>query len=68
MAYQRQHHSCDEYWQPEAMMFHPVGKSAAALDGGNRDKLRNVMRAALPAAADDDPSCNVGAVAFRARS
>ncbi len=57
----------DDYWQVQTMTFHPVGKSAAALDDTKRDELRNVLRKMLPPDADGKITYKARAVAFKAR-
>ena len=48
------------------MFPHPVAKSAAALNDRDRERLRDILRAALPAAADGSITYNSRATAFRA--
>jgi SAM-dependent methyltransferase len=57
----------DDFWQIMTLGFSPSGKSVAKLDDGQRAKLRDVLLATLPIAADGSISYPARAVAFKAR-
>ena len=58
----------DDYWTSQTATFpHPVAKSVAALGDYDRERLREKMRAALPAARDGSVTYSSRATAFRAR-
>jgi ubiquinone/menaquinone biosynthesis C-methylase UbiE len=57
----------DDYWQAQTPPFAPPGKSVAALTDDGRIKLREILRAALPAAPDGTITYSARAVAFKAR-
>jgi hypothetical protein len=58
----------DDYWISQTATFpHPVAKSVAALSEHDRERLREILRTALPAAADGTISYSSRATAFRAR-
>jgi SAM-dependent methyltransferase len=57
----------EEYWTSQTGTFpHPVARSVAALSDDDRERLRQVMRAALPAAADGAITYASCATAFKA--
>ena len=57
----------EDYWTSQTGTFHhPVAKSAAALSGEDRERLRDLLRAALPAGADGSVTYFSRATAFRA--
>jgi ubiquinone/menaquinone biosynthesis C-methylase UbiE len=58
----------DEYWQVQTLPVSPVGKTVAALDDAQRERLRKVMRERLPIAADGSIGYPARAVAFKARA
>jgi SAM-dependent methyltransferase len=58
----------EDYWIVQTGTFpHPVAKSAAALSADDRERLRDNLRAALPAAADGSITYSSRATAFKAR-
>lgn len=58
----------EDYWTSQTGTFpHPVAKSVAALSEGDRERVREILRKALPAAADGSISYSARATAFRAR-
>jgi hypothetical protein len=58
----------EDYWTSQTATFpHPVAKSVAALDDHDRERLRNVLHRALPAAADGTITYSARATAFKAR-
>jgi len=57
----------DAYWQEQSVPV-SVGKTIGTLDDAQRERLRNVMRATLPIAADGTISYPARAVAFKARA
>ena len=58
----------EDYWVSQTGTFpHPVAKSAAALTGHDRERLREKLRTALPAAGDGSITYASRATAFRAR-
>ena len=58
----------EDYWTSQAHTFqHPVSKSIAALSDADREKLRDLMRKTLPAAADGGVTYPARATAFKAR-
>ena len=58
----------EDYWMLQTGTFpHPVAQSVAALSDHDRERLRGVMRAALPAAADGTITYLSRATAFKAR-
>lgn len=58
----------EDFWTAQAETFaHPVAKSIAALSASDREKLRDLMRKTLPAAADGSITYAVRATAFKAR-
>jgi SAM-dependent methyltransferase len=56
----------DEYWDIQTLAVSPSGKSVARLDDAQRAKLRDTLRASLPAK-DGSISYPARAVAFKAR-
>jgi ubiquinone/menaquinone biosynthesis C-methylase UbiE len=58
----------DEYWEVQTLTVAPIGKMIAGFDAAQRDRLREIMRAALPVAADGSISYPASAVAFKARA
>lgn len=59
----------EDYWTSQTGTFpHPVAKSAAALSGHERDRLRDMVRTALPAAADGTITYSARCTAFKARA
>ncbi len=57
----------EDYWTSQTATFpHPVAKSAMALGDRDRERLRAMMRAALPAAADGSITYASRATAFKA--
>jgi SAM-dependent methyltransferase len=58
----------DDYWSSQTATFpHPVAKSVAALSDRDRERLRDKMRATLPAARDGSVTYPSRATAFKAR-
>jgi ubiquinone/menaquinone biosynthesis C-methylase UbiE len=58
----------EDYWTSQTATFpHPVAKSVAALSDGDRGRVREILRGALPAAADGSITYSAWATAFRAR-
>ena len=58
----------EDYWSSQASTFqHPVAKSVAALSEADREKVRDLMRKELPAAADGSITYPSRATAFKAR-
>ena len=58
----------EDYWTSQTGTFpHPVAKSAAALKADERKRVRDILRAALPAAADGTITYSSWATAFKAR-
>jgi ubiquinone/menaquinone biosynthesis C-methylase UbiE len=58
----------DDYWTSQTGTFtHPVAKSVAALNDDERTRLRDILRTALPAAADGTITYSSRATAFKAR-
>ena len=58
----------EDYWTSQTGTFsHPVAKSVAALSDGDRERVRQLLRAALPAAADGTITYSSWATAFKAR-
>ena len=58
----------DDYWTSQTGTFtHPVAKSVAALSDDDRKRLRDILRTALPAAADGSITYSSRATAFKAR-
>lgn len=58
----------EDYWTSQTATFrHPVAQSVAALSDRDRERLRHVMRTALPAAADGSITYSSRATAFKAR-
>ena len=61
---------CDfeDYWTSQTATFpHPVAKSAAALNDHDRERLRDILRTALPAAVDGTITYVSRATAFKSR-
>jgi SAM-dependent methyltransferase len=59
----------DDYWTSQTATFpHPVARSAAALSDADRDRVRDILRRALPAAADGTITYASYATAFKART
>ena len=57
----------EDYWISQAQTFqHPVSKSIAALSESDREKVRDLMRKTLPAAADGSITYPARATAFKA--
>jgi ubiquinone/menaquinone biosynthesis C-methylase UbiE len=57
----------EDYWTSQTGTFpHPVAKSVAAMSDHDRERLRDIMRAALPAAADGSITYPSRATAFKA--
>lgn len=59
--------SFEDYWETHCLPIAPPGQSIAALTDEGRTRLREVMHAALPAAADGTVSYSSRALAFKAR-
>jgi SAM-dependent methyltransferase len=58
----------EDYWTSQTGTFpHPVAKSVAALSDDDRERLRDALRTALPAAADGTITYSARATAFKAR-
>lgn len=58
----------EDYWTSQTATFpHPVAKSVAALGDRDRERVRDTLRAALPAAADASITYFSRATAFKAR-
>jgi hypothetical protein len=57
----------DAYWQNQTLTIGPPGKSVAKLDDAQRARLRDSLRASLPAK-DGSISYPARAVAFKARA
>jgi SAM-dependent methyltransferase len=58
----------EDYWTSQTATFpHPVAKSAAALSDPDRERLRNMLQTALPAAADGTITYSSRATAFKSR-
>jgi SAM-dependent methyltransferase len=57
----------EDYWQSQTPAFSPAGKIVAALPEGDRARLRDGLRAALPAGADGTVSYSARASAIKAR-
>lgn len=58
----------EDYWTSQTATFpHPVAKSAAALRPADRDRVREMLRKALPAAADGTITYSARVTAFKAR-
>jgi SAM-dependent methyltransferase len=61
-------HDFEDYWTSQTATFpHPVAQSAAALSDHDRERLREILRAALPAAVDGTITYSSRATAFKAR-
>jgi SAM-dependent methyltransferase len=61
-------HDFEDYWTSQTGTFpHPVAKSAAALSDNDRERLREILRSALPAAPDGTITYSSRATAFKAR-
>jgi ubiquinone/menaquinone biosynthesis C-methylase UbiE len=57
-----------DYWTSQTATFpHPVAKSVAALSDRDRERLRDMLRMALPAAVDGTITYSSRATAFKAR-
>ncbi len=56
-----------DYWDTQALAFSPTGKTIAKLDAGQRSRLQDAMRAALPAATDGSVSHTSRAMAGKAK-
>jgi ubiquinone/menaquinone biosynthesis C-methylase UbiE len=63
----RSFRSFEDYWDVQVIPISPAGKSIAALGEAKRAGLRDVMRSALPAAADGSVSYASRALVFKAR-
>jgi SAM-dependent methyltransferase len=57
----------DEYWEIQSIPFSPPGRTIARLDAAQRERLRDVMRKMLPAAADGSVSYASTAMACKGR-
>ena len=58
----------EDYWTSQTATFpHPVAKSVAALSDRDRERLRDALRAALPAGGDGTITYASRATAFKAR-
>jgi len=58
----------EDYWMSQTSTFqHPVARSVAALSDHDPDRLRDNLRAALPAAGDGSVTYGSRATAFKAR-
>jgi len=58
----------EDYWTSQTATFpHPVAKSVAALSDPDRERLREMLRTALPAAVDGTITYSSRATAFKAR-
>jgi ubiquinone/menaquinone biosynthesis C-methylase UbiE len=58
----------DDYWTSQTATFpHPVAKSALTLNDQDRERLRDLLRATLPAADDGSITYSSRATAFKAR-
>ena len=58
----------DDYWTSQTATFpHPVAQSVGALSDRDRERVRDIVRAALPAAADGSITYSSRATAFKAR-
>ena len=58
----------EDYWKAQTATFpHPVARSAASLNPADRERLRDRLRAALPAASDGSVTYPARATAFKAR-
>lgn len=58
----------DDYWTSQTATFaHPVATSVAALSDRDRERLRDLLRSVLPAAADGTITYSARATAFKAR-
>src|SRR5262245_45089080 len=58
----------EDYWISQTATFpHPVAKSVAALSVQDRERVRDSLRTALPAAADGSITYSSRATAFKAR-
>jgi hypothetical protein len=58
----------EDYWTSQTGTFpHPVAKSVAALSDRDRERVRDILRRALPAAADGSITYSSHATAFKAR-
>jgi ubiquinone/menaquinone biosynthesis C-methylase UbiE len=58
----------EDYWTSQTATFpHPVAKSAAALSDADRERLRDILRRALPAGVDGSITYPSRATAFKAR-
>jgi ubiquinone/menaquinone biosynthesis C-methylase UbiE len=58
----------EDYWTSQTGTFpHPVAKSVAALGDGDRERLRDLLRATLPTSADGSITYASRATAFKAR-
>ena len=58
----------EDYWTSQTGTFsHAVAKSVAALTDDDRERVRDILRAALPPAADGTITYSAWATAFRAR-
>jgi ubiquinone/menaquinone biosynthesis C-methylase UbiE len=58
----------EDYWMSQTSTFqHPVAKSVAALSDHDRERLRDNLRTALPAAGDGSVTYSSRATAFKAR-
>ena len=61
-------HDFEDYWTSQTATFpHPVATAAMALSGEDRERLRGMLRRALPAAADGTITYASRATAFKAR-
>jgi hypothetical protein len=57
----------EDYWTSQTATFpHPVAKSVAALSDRDRARLRDTLRATLPAAGDGTITYSSRATAFKA--
>lgn len=58
----------EDYWTSQTATFpHPVAQSVAAMSDHDRDRLRDILRTALPAAVDGTITYSSRATAFKAR-
>lgn len=58
----------EDYWTSQTATFpHPVAKSVAALNDHDRERLRDILRTALPASVDGTITYSSRATAFKAR-
>ena len=56
-----------DYWVAQTAGFARTGKAVAALSESDREKVRDLMRKKLPAAADGNITYPARATAFKAR-